>query len=333
MTAKRIGIWALVAVVAVAVGWYRSSSMNLEPEGTLRRTSAIFVTGGSGDYWKMTAEGARAAAKQFNTDLEVVLPDQNEGLKQQMQILMRLQGESKDGCAISPLDAEGQTFLINQLAETMDVVTFDSDAPLSQRRYYIGSSNYLAGQMCYELVTEALPDGGNVLVMLSNLTKNNMVERKAGYEESDVDAKWNTVDYLVDEGDQAQVRENIEAAFQENVQISCIVGMNGYHGPLLRQILAESGRLDDVRLIVFDESADTLAGIEAGEIFATISQDPYKYGFDAVRMLAFLHNGRASELPIPGRGQINVRCEAIRQDNLAEFKARHKERQATSAVD
>lgn len=330
MTTKRVGIWASVAIVAALVAWYRTSSMSRETDGTLRPTKAIFITGGSGDYWQMTAAGARAAAKKYNTDLEIVLPDQNEGLKQQMQILLRLQGESKDGCAISPLDAEGQTFLINQLAEKMDVVTFDSDAPLSQRRYYVGSSNYLAGQMCYELMTEAVPDGGNVLVMLSNLTKNNMVERKAGYEESDADDKWTTVDYLEDEGDATKAKDNIESAFKRHEQLSCIVGMNGYHGPLLRQALAELGQLGTVKLIVFDESPETLAGIEAGDIFATISQDPYKYGFDAVRMLAFLNNGLASELPIPGRGQINVRCEAIRQENLAEFKKRHKQRQATS---
>ena len=132
----------------------------------------------------------------------------------------------------------------------MNVVTFDSDAPLSERQCYVGTSNYRAGQLCHELVCEALPEGGKVAVFLSNLTKNNMIERKAGYEEAEEksakngngesDSSWKTVEYMVDEGDLENTKKKIQLALEAHEDIKCMVGLNGYHGPILLEALKRS---------------------------------------------------------------------------------------------
>ena len=326
MPGKRLWLWCFLIVAGAAVLWIRSEYMEeAEPTGNLE-TRVVFVTGGSDDFWKLTVRGAEAAAQQHNADLKIEMLDQDEGLSQQMEILVNLKGEEVDGCAISPLDAEGQTLVINRLADRMKVVTFDSDAPLSQRHYYIGTSNYRAGQICKELVEEALPDGGKVVVFLSNLTKNNMKERKAGYDETGDLEKWETLEYFADEGVESKARENIQEALEEHEDLGCIVGMNGYHGPLLREVLAETGHLGKLKLVVFDWAPETLAGIEQGEIHGTVAQDPYHYGFDAVRMLTSLHNGTARDLPLVGGGQIMVPCEAVRKDSLVAFQDKLKQR-------
>ena len=50
------------------------------------------------------------------------------------------------------------------------------------------------------------------------------------------------------------------------------------------------------------------------------------YGYEAVRMLAKLHNRMSSTLPMVGRGQINVRCEPIRQADVQQFREKLKQR-------
>ena len=78
--------------------------------------------------------------------------------------------------------------------------------------------------------------------------------------------------------------------------------------------------------MVFDEADKTLDGIVSGDIYATVAQDPYRYGYEAVRILTSLHNGDKSELPIVGGGAITVKCQAIRQDDVEAFRERLKER-------
>lgn len=232
----------------------------------------------------------------------------------------------------------------------MKVVTFDSDAPLSERHYYIGTSNYRAGQVCYDLVKEALPEGGKVAVLLSNLRKNNMINRKAGFADSAAkdqesaqsdpnsteDPKWDIVGYLTDlsetasiganNGDQAKEAEqqcikNIKQILEEHEDLSGIVGMNGYHGPLLLKVLKETGHLGKVKLVTFDWPKETLEGIESGHIYGTVAQDPYSYGYEAIVTLTDLLKGTGRKQPLIGGGQALVPCKSVRKDNLAEFRS------------
>ena len=333
MVANRIWIWGLLVAAVVSVLWYRGQVMSSQVPPEAKTTRVFFVTGGNDEFWQLTVKGAEAAAAEYDAVLEVKMPLKGEGFDLQQQILLGINSDDFDGVALSPLDADGQTRMINLLADKVHVVTFDSDAPHSQRQYYIGTSNYRAGQICQDLVREAVPEGGKVAVLLSNLTKNNMEERKVGYEEKQAEwnkkaesPQWETVNYLTDEGEIDKTKENILRIIEEHEDLACIVGMNGYHGPTFLQVLEEAGKLGQIKLVAFDEAKETLAGIASGDIYATVAQDPFKYGYEAVRMLNSLHNGHDRELPIVGGGAINVNCQPIRQQDLKEFQERLNER-------
>ena len=148
-----------ISIVAIAAAlWYRQQVYVQEP--VVERPRLVFVTGGSGPYWQITADGARDAAEALGCELKVKMPEDDESLEQQMTILASLKPGQLDGIALSPLSSEGQTPMINRLQQETNVVTFDSDAPLSMRRGHVGTSNYGAGSLCAELVCEAIPDGG-----------------------------------------------------------------------------------------------------------------------------------------------------------------------------
>ena len=69
------------------------------------------------------------------------------------------------GIAISPINPENQTDILNRVAASSLLITHDSDAPQSNRLVYIGMDNYRAGLMCGQLVRQALPDGGKVMLL------------------------------------------------------------------------------------------------------------------------------------------------------------------------
>ncbi|TWU27722.1 substrate-binding domain-containing protein [Bythopirellula polymerisocia] len=321
-----------VAVGAIAMAfWYRQQVFQEKPVPTTPKLA--FVTGGSGPYWQLTAEGARAAAKSLDCELDVELPQDDESLDQQMTILTRLNLDKLDGVALSPLDAEGQTNMINRIQQQTNVVTFDSDAPHSMRRGHVGTSNYGAGGICARLVAEALPDGGDVLVLMANLTKENMIDRKSGFEETlnkppaegaeeKSTPQYNIVGFLIDTGDATISKQNIKVTLKSHPELACIVGMNSQHAAIIMDVLKEVDKLGKIKVVTFDAEPAALEGIEAGNIYATIAQDPYKYGFEATRMLSTLSRSGADELPIVGGGTVNINAEPIRQNELKEFKDR-----------
>lgn len=341
MSPQRItlGVIAVVAIIA-AVG-YRMSVFRQPPRPPTPKIA--FVTGGSGPYWQLTAAGAKAAAGDHDVELLVEMPPDSESVEQQMAILERLSRAELGGIALSPLDADGQTRLINGLVRRENkVVTFDSDAPLSDRQSYVGTSNVAAGATSARLVSEVLSDGGKVAVLLANLTKENMLDRKSGFQEEirklENDAPegerrtFEIVGYLLDNGSTETCAKNIHETVAEHPDLACFVGMNARHGPILLEVLEVLGKLGQIKLITFDDAEETLAGIEAGQVYATVAQDPYKYGYEAVATLASLCRGDETNLPIVGKGSTYVNAEPIRQENINQFRARLKARQDANGM-
>ena len=337
MSGRRVWLWGISLVALVGAIVYRN---NVDRPPPLLQTPRIaFVTGGSGPFWQATVEGAKAASRDYHVDLQIKMPASDENLDQQVTILTQLDLKHLDGVAVSPLDAEGETRLINQIVHDKCVVTFDSDAPLSDRQSYIGTSNFAAGATCGRLVQEALPEGGKIAVLLANLTKDNMRDRRNGFQDAlglGADAADTNrprphivvVDYLLDNGDVEQSAENIRNELAKHPDLACFVGMNAQHGPILLRVLRDLDKIGKIKLVTFDDDEQTLGGLESGYIYATIAQDPYKYGYEAVDMLASLCRGSAHRLPIVGRGSLYVGAEAIRKENLSDFRARLKKQQA-----
>ena len=336
MSRPRVALWTVLLVALAGAVGYRLSELRQPPPPP--PVAIAFVTGGSGPYWQMTANGAQAAAKKDRVDLRIEMPPANESLEQQNEILSKLDLAKLDGVALSPLDAAGQTNLINAIGDQTKVITFDSDAPDSNRLSYIGTSNFSAGRTCARLVNEALPQGGKIAVLLANLTKENLRDRKGGFDErlaqyaDDVEPgaagpKFVVVEYLVDNGSAERCAQNIRDALGKHADLACFVGMNAAHGPVLLKVLKEMDKLGQIKLVTFDVADETLDGIAAGHIFATVAQDPYQFGYEAVTTLASLSRGDETGVPIVGKGSLSVSAEPIYQKNLENFRARLKARQ------
>ena len=331
----RQSIFLIAALAAVAgAAWYRAAVFM--PPPIVARPVIVLLASGSTPYWQLTTNGAKAAADKFNVDLRIETPKGAETLEQQMQALSGLELDNINGVAFSPVDPEGETRLINTMAQKTLVVTLDADAPLSLRQCHIGTSNVAAGRLCARLVEEAVPGGGKVAVALANLTKSTNIDRKTAFEKSlghDDDAPpaadqptYELLEPLVDEGDDDKCRQLIKDTLAAHPDVACFVALNARQGPLLLEVLKEQDKLGKIQLVTFDEADETLRGVEDGHIFATVVQDPYMYGFNTIRQLASLCRGERDEIPIAGGGTIHVNAEAIRKENLEDFRKRLRER-------
>lgn len=343
-----------VAVVTAAVALWlgacdrdatSGSASGTQPTTRARRPHVAYVTNGVDSFWVIAEAGAKAGGKQYDADVEVHMPAQ--GVGDQKRIVEDLMIRGVDGIAISPIDAENETQLINQAAERTRVITQDSDAPKSNRLLFIGVDNYVAGRMCGALVKEALPNGGKLAIFVGRLEQDNARLRRQGVIDevlgrshdrnrfdppgSELKAgQFTIVATLTDQFDRARAKANAEDMLSLHPDLDCMVGLFAYNSPLCLEALRSQGKLGKVKVVAFDEQDETLQAIKDGTCQGTVVQNPYLYGTESVRVLAALTRGDNSV--IPANKYIDVPPRQIRKDNVDPFWADLKQKMSGGAA-
>ena len=293
-----------------------------------------FVTNGVGPFWTIAAKGVEAGARDFDADAEVQMP--GEGVADQKRIVQALLARGIDGIAISPIDPDNQTDLLNEAAANTLLITHDSDAPGSNRLCFIGIDNYSAGRECGKLVKEALPDGGNIMIFVGRLEQLNARQRRQGLIDELLDRScdperhdgnngpikgdmYTVLDTRTDQFDYGKAKAQVEDAIAKYPDLHGVVGLFAYNPPLALEAIKEAGKTGDIQIVAFDEEDPTLQGIIDGHIYGTVVQNPYRYGYESVRILAALERGDRTALP--QGGVLDVPARQIRRDNAADFWA------------
>jgi ribose transport system substrate-binding protein len=129
--------------------------------------------------------------------------------------------------------------------------------------------------------------------------------------------KYEILDTKTDLTDRARAKQNAEDTLTKYPDINCLVGLWSYNGPMILSAVKDAKKEGKVNIVCFDEEVDTLAGIKDGYIKATIVQQPYEFGYQAVKILAALARGDKSLIPANKIMEIPVKT--IEKDNVDAF--------------
>lgn len=339
-----VGIVACVATAFI----YRSALSTDAPVPTETTRIALFAAHDD-PFWELVAAGAQRAAKEYDASLEVKLPVEEEGAGSQTRELRQLDWEEFDGVAISPRKPDDQTRLISEMAAQLFVVTVDNDAPQSVRHCYVGTNNISAGRLLVELIQRALPDGGKIALFVGDNERQNARDRRlavisqlSGIEDDPraeevaldqpIDAdKYTVAATYLDDGNPTVAVSNVKQAIEEHPDLQCLVALYDYNGTACHQALSELGKLGKIKIVAFDENEATLKGIDDGDIVGTVVQDPFLYGYEAVRMLTRMHND-PTMISVPKRasGSILIPCAIVDRENIGEFRRQLESRRSST---
>ena len=304
------------------------------------KPKVAYVTNAVASFWVIAESGVKKGGEEFDADVEVLMPV--GGSVDQKQMIEDVLIKGVDGIAISPIDPENQTDLIDKAALRANVIAHDSDAPNSNRLCYIGMDNYDAGILCGKLTRKHLPDGGKVAIFIGRLEQDNAKRRRQGtidgllgrdhdptrFDPPGTEIKENgyhIVGTYTDQFDKAQGKANAEDVISRHPDIAGMIGMFADNPPLILEALKQADMLNKVKVIGFDEADQTLQGIVDGTVAGTVVQNPFEYGRQSVRVLAGLARGKTlAELGFPESGFMDIPARTIEKDNVEEFWAELK---------
>lgn len=277
-----------------------------------------FVTNNASDFWTIARKGTEKAAKEIpGITVEFRIPADSTAAEQQRQI-DDLLAKGIDGIAISPVDPANQTPLLNSAAAKALIITQDSDAPNSNRACYIGTDNVAAGRQAGELLKEALPQGGKIMVFVGVLDAINAQQRYQGLKEALAGSNVQIIDVRTDNTDRVRAKSNVADTLVNNPDIAGMVGLWSYNGPAILSAVKDANKADKVKIVAFDEEDPTLEGIKEGAIYATVVQQPFEFGYRSMELMSKYLNGDKSV--VPASKQIFVPTIAIKKADVEEFQ-------------
>lgn len=287
------------------------------PGGAGTTHKLAFVTNNPSDFWIIARKGTEKAAKDIpGITVDFRIPADASATDQQ-RIIEDLLSNGVQGIAISPVDPANQTAILNRAAGQALVVTQDSDAPDSNRAVYIGTDNVAAGKQAGELLKEALPQGGKVMVFVGTLDASNARQRYQGLKEAIAGSNIQILDVRTDNTDRVRAKANAADTLVNNPDLAGMVGLWSYNGPAILGAVKEANKVDKVKIIAFDEEDETLGGIKDGAIYATVVQQPFEFGYQSMALMAKVLNGDKSG--IPASKQIFVPTLAIKKADVEAF--------------
>jgi ribose transport system substrate-binding protein len=237
-------------------------------------------------YWQSAAEGFNNAAAQYQVTAKVVGPDGYDA-QAELTELNKAVAAKPAGILISVADAAVlQPGIDAAVAAGVPVITVDSDDAASKRLYFIGTNNLVAGRMGGKRLAEKLPAKANLIVF--TLTgQPNTDDRLAGVKDA-LSARPDV--HIVDVID---VKGDARTAFDKAQDLLGLTGpkkidgfvcLDSASGKMVSDAIARAQDKNRV-LVAWDVNPDTLNGIKAGTIDATIAQKPYTMGYVGLKAL------------------------------------------------
>ncbi|RYG75071.1 ABC transporter substrate-binding protein [bacterium] len=296
-----------------------SSASNAAAGSGGKELKLAFVTNNPSDYWTIARRGVEKADKELdNVTVDVKLPAQGTAAEQ-TQLVNDLLAKGVDGIAISPVDPANQTKFLDDTAGKALLFTQDSDAPKSKRVCYIGTDNVAAGKQAGDLLKKALPNGGKVMIFVGKADAQNAADRINGLKSAIAGSKVEVLAVRTDDTDRAKAQSNVSDAITKYPDLAACVGIWSYNGPAILNAVKASGKIGKVQIVAFDEEPDTLAGVKAGSIYATVVQQPYEFGYQSIINMEKYLGGDKSV--VPANGQLIVPTKAITKADVDAFKA------------
>jgi ribose transport system substrate-binding protein len=311
---RRIFVGVAAAAMAAVVA---------QPTLAQDKKTLAFVVNVPADFWTIARRGTeKAQAELPNYNIEFYVPGEMSAAAQK-RILEDLLAKGVAGVAISPVNPDDSTGILNQVASKAALITQDADAPNSNRLMYLGTDNVAAGRQAGELMKKSLPEGGTAMLFVGTMDAANARERTQGIKEAIAGTKIEIIDIRTDGGDQAKAKANVEDTLTKYPDINLLVGLWAYNTPQIYNAVKAAGMGGKVKIVGFDEDQQTLKGISEGVIDGTVVQQPYEFGYQSMITLAKIIEGDMSV--IPANKQNIIPTQIVDKSNVEDFAKRIKD--------
>lgn len=329
-----VSVALLVSSLAFAAGSQEGGqSAPSEPEGEPKgfdqaqmiqpiteQLDIVFIGKVVHPWYDVVASGAQYAVDQFEKlGIEINMiwdspPEAN--INAHMRKIEANISRRPDGLAVASLDPATNTQIINEaVAAGLNVITFDTDAPDSDRLLYVGhAGNFQDGNDLGHYLAEQINEQGKVGILTGTLTAPNHVQRVEGFKAAM--AEYPNIEVVFERPDNDDLQRALdltENALQAHPDLVGLFGCNATNPIGAARAVINAGKEDQVHIVGMDDLPETIQFIRQGTIDAVKAQRQWDIGYWSVVYLVALNQNHTIPAEHPTGAQL------LTQEFLAQY--------------
>ena len=262
------------------------------------RVALIAKNNRDSEFWDAVFTGAEAAATEYNLQLTITAPDDEEDYAAQNQLIADAVEDGAQAIVFSAIDYEANAAAIDAAAAAgVTVISVDSAVNSDNVAAYIGADNYGAGQMAAQSALDGMD--GQLYVGLINYEVNgaNGRDREQGARDAFADSgRAEVVAAMPTHSNAVSARSEALSMLREHPEINVLVAFNEATAVGAARAVQQMQRADDLWLVAFDSNIETIDALQTGVVDALIVQNTYGMGYFGVESAYKLLTGQGSSV-------------------------------------
>lgn len=299
-TKKLIAAVLTLAVLCCALTACRTGDDNTpQPEGTSAAASsaeyAVILKTLSNDFWAKMKTGIEKEADKLGVKVDIFAAQNEEDTAGQLTILENCIAKNYKAIGVAPLSP---TNLINGIVQANEkgiyVMNIDEKIDIDSLRNAGGSviafattDNVAVGKKGAEFIIEKLgDDGGDVAIIEGKAGNASGESRKEGATKAFKDEdEINLVASQPADWDRQKALDTATGYIQMYPKLKAIYCCNDTMALGALQAVINAGKLGEIIVVGTDGSAEALESVKAGQLDATVAQDPAEIGAASLRKM------------------------------------------------
>ena len=307
---KWLSICLVFCVAAGIMGgcWYRQKVIEE------RKLSLIYipkVVDGTNDFWKALILGAKMAAKEYNADIEIKAPAEENDVEGQNQLLKESIKEKPDAILFSPSSFTESDELLKEAKEKKIKISFiDSyvDEPLQDLT--VATDNLEAGELLGKFAASLLGPEDQIAIVSHVKGVSTAVEREEGFRKGLGDLADNIVEVVYCNSRYELSRQLTIELMEKYPDLKMIAGMNEYSSVGAARAVKASGAKDRVVVVGVDSSQEAVQLMENGVFKGLVVQKAFKMGYLGVKETVRMLRGKSYQT------DVNSGCQLVTPENM-----------------
>jgi ribose transport system substrate-binding protein len=270
--------------------------------------------GAGNPFWAAVEAGAQEKAKELGVDLVVLAPPEESDVQSQISQVEDQLAKNIDALAIAPTDPNALAPIVDKAKAAGVGVVFIDTKGINDGVTFIGTNNEAGAALAADFICKNIEKGSDVAILQGIITPSTGQARADGSKKGLTDCGMNVVAEQPADWDTAKAQTAMENIITGNPNLKAVFASNDNMALGAVQALKTAGILDKVMVVGFDANPNAAESILAGEMTATIAQNPMNMGRFGVENALKVKKGETID------AVIDTGTVLVTKENAADFK-------------